>query len=122
MSPADAAAMHAWARGTCADEAGVELLVASGLAERHALASAWRGDTLDIEALRAAGGVMSGGERRILAIALSLLSGAGRPEELAVDLPEVLANLDRRSLDLVLVAIAHAAGFRQTNRSGSRQP
>lgn len=100
--------MRDWARGVPTDEAGVEVLLRSGIAERHGLAAAWREEEgLDVDALtRAAEGPMSGGERRIAAIALSLLSATSRP----VELGEVLTGLDREATDLVLAACAHAAG------------
>lgn len=106
----DARGMRQWAHGSYADEAGVVLLIRSGLAQRHDLASAWRNNGLDLDALQAAAGPLSGGQGRILAIALSLLSGAGNAADVAVDLTEVLAGLDRGALDLVLAAIAHGAG------------
>lgn len=103
------ALMRTWAAGSYPDEAGVELLIRSGLSARVDLSDAWRDDRFDVDALERAFASLSGGERRIVAIALSLLSGEGR----AVDLPYVITSLDRRSLNLVLAAIAHAAGSHQ---------
>lgn len=116
-SPATPAAvlMREWARGTYADEAGVEVLIRSGLAEHHGLGAAWSEEEgLDVDALvRAAAAPMSGGERRLVAIALSLLTPTARP----VELTEVLTGLDREATDLVLAACAHAAGS-----NGDRAP
>ena len=60
---------------------------------------------LDGEALIHDTGALSGGERRVLAIAGALASGAALS-----DLPGVVAGLDRPRLELVLAGLAHAAG------------
>ena len=49
---------------------------------------------------------LSGGERRLMALAASL--GSGEP----VDLADNLTGLDSRSADVVVEAIAHATGVR----------
>lgn len=106
--------MRAWARGDYPVEAGVELLIRSGLAGRADVAAAWPADGgPDTGALTRAlqgNGTLSGGQRRLALIALSLLNG----EECEnVDLSDVLTGLDRDALDLVLAALAHAGGSHQ---------
>lgn len=76
-------------------------------------------------------GMLSGGERRVLAIARSLLG------EEPVDLSDALPGLDPRHTDLVIGAITHATGeheyrpelsriadrkVRSASRSGLRRP
>lgn len=78
MTTTTADALRAWAKGIYPSEAGVELLRETG---------AW-----------------SGGERRLVRIAASLLGGP------AVDLSEDVPGLDRQAAALVLAAIAHANG------------
>lgn len=55
-------------------------------------------------------GYLSGGERRVLAIAASLVSS-----EHPVDLGDV-SGLDRQALSLVLAALAHAGGSHEHSR------
>lgn len=98
---------RAWAKGMYPLEAGVELLIRHGKAiytgaprihddgER-----AW----LDVETLLNETGAWSGGEKRLVAIAASLIG------EERVNLSEEVGGVDRPSLDLVLAAIAHANG------------
>jgi hypothetical protein len=57
-------------------------------------------------------GVLSGGERRVLAIAASLTGEPGT----AVTLDDVLSGLDRDTLAVVLAAVAHAAGTHDHSR------
>lgn len=91
-----------WARGNYPTEAGVELLARSGLLYERA---PWlREGRVDVETLLDESGVLSGGEQRIVRIAASLLGGP--PVNLADNLP----GLDRRGVNLVLAALAHAAG------------
>ena len=59
---------------------------------------------VDVDALVEYTGAWSGGERRVVAIAASLLGGR------AVDLADAVSGIDRRHLRLVLAAIAHANG------------
>lgn len=104
--PEIAAALRRWAQGSLPAEAAVELLI-----------RAWGGRLLNgswvrvepgwawIDADRADGGYLSGGERRLLDIALSLAA-----RDRAVSLNEVLPGLDHTALRLVLAATAHAAG------------
>jgi hypothetical protein len=59
-----------------------------------------------IEALYAGDLPCSGGERRVLSVALSLAEGV------PVDLREALCGLDRQALALVAECVAHAGGGR----------
>jgi hypothetical protein len=104
--PEIAAALRRWAQGSLPVEAAVELLV-----------RAWGGRLLNgswiqvepgaawIDADSADGGYLSGGERRLLNIALSLAD-----YDHTVCLNDVLPGLDRTALRLVIAATAHAAG------------
>lgn len=60
---------------------------------------------VDAQVLTDGTGALSGGERRLLAVVASLLD-----ERREVALAEVLPGLDRGILELVLAAVAHAAG------------
>ena len=102
-------ALRAWAAGSYADAAAVELL-ARAFGGRFARAGhPWIGtDTagrmwLDGDALRGASG-LSGGERRVLALVAALV------DEQPVEIADVVSGLDRHHLDLVLAALAHAGG------------
>jgi len=99
--------VRAWAHGLYPTEAGVELLIRQGKAIREG--APWlipHADlvSIDVGRLLEAAGAWSGGERRVVAIAASLLGGA------AADLSEVIPGLDRYNAALVLAAIAHANG------------
>ena len=103
--------MRAWARGSYAPQAGVELLIRSGLAARLDQIPPWAdgpGTGFDpaLVGELIEHGHLSGGQQRIAAIAAALLDG----QDHRIDLSEALAGLDRDHLDLVLAAIAHAAG------------
>jgi len=113
--PALETAVRAWAKGMYPLEAGVELLIGGGRvypgAPWLALAgSAYRGGqtryAVDVDKLLDASGVWSGGERRLVRIAASLLGGP------TVDLHEDISGLDQRSVELVLAAVLHANGRR----------
>ena len=105
-----AEAVRAWARGMYPTEAAAELLIRHGRTiydgapwlERH-------GDivSIDPEKLQDASGAWSGGERRIVDIAVSLLG------DHPVDLADAISGLDRDHLALVLAALAHAGGSHQ---------
>ncbi len=100
-------AVREWARGMYATEAGAELLIREGLVSETRPWIKRLSDTrsaIDGEILAQEMGVWSGGEQRIVRIALSLLGYD------PVDLSEELAGLDRDELSLVLAAIAHAGG------------
>lgn len=107
--------LRAWARGAYDLEAAVELLVRAFDGRFAQAGQPWiitvaRADRttvrLDAGELVAVGveGPYSGGERRLLAIAASLLGA--HPVQLA----EVIPGLDRENTALVLAAIAHANG------------
>lgn len=104
--------LRRWARRAYAEEAAVELLV-RGFGGRFAAAGyRWVRPCdrpgwfwLDGEALIHDTGALSGGERRLLAVAGALASGVALS-----DLGGVLSGLDRPNLQLVLAALAHAAG------------
>lgn len=108
-------AVRAWARGSYPLEAGVELLIRQGKAI-YAGAS-WitrdgdRVSGIDADVLVYEAGAWSGGERRLVRIAASLLGGP------AADLYEDIAGIDRRYLALVLAAIAHAGGSHEHSPS-----
>ncbi len=89
-------AMREQAAGLLCDEAAVELLIRTGLADRV--------DDLDPDRLLTAAEPWSGGQRRIAALAASLLGGP------PAHLSEVLPGLDRATVAVVLAAVAHAAG------------
>jgi hypothetical protein len=102
-------ALRAWAAGSYAGMAAVELLARS-LGGRFARAGhPWIGTDaegrmwLDGDALRAALG-LSGGERRVLALVAALI------DERPLEIVDVVSGLDRHHLDLVLAALAHAGG------------
>lgn len=100
--------LRAWARGVFPLEAGVELLIHDG---RAVYAGApWlqaAGDlvSVDVDQLLDETGAWSSGERRLVAIAASLLSS-----DHPVDLNDAVSGLDRSSTTLVLAALAHANG------------
>lgn len=113
--------LRAWAKGSHTLEAATELLLrafegrfaaigypwvhAAGTSPEGYKEKAW----IDFEALGedAKSGAYSGGESRFLQLAASL--GADIP----VVLGDTLPGLDRKQLDLVLAAFAHAGGSHQ---------
>lgn len=104
-------AVRAWAKGLHPLEAGVELLIRHGrtIYEGAPWLTEFTGRTprlvaVDAEVLLAQSGHLSGGERRVVRIAVSLLGGQ------PVDLSENIPGLDAPTLALVLDAIAHANG------------
>ena len=105
-----ATGLRAWAAGSLAMSAGVELLIRS-FAGRFALpARPWiRREPggrvwVDVGVLHAHSGVLSGGERRVLDVVAALL------DETPIAITDVVAGLDRANLRLVLAALAHAGG------------
>lgn len=101
-----------WAKGSLTLEAGTELLL-RGFSGRFA-EPGWPWmmidddrPWIDFEAVPDGLGGLSGGEKRVLLIAASI--GGGAP----VSLADVIPGLDRAILDLVLAAMAHAAGSHQ---------
>jgi hypothetical protein len=104
--------LRRWARGAYAEEAAVELLVRAFGGRFASTRFRWVRTCdrpgwywLDGERLMKATGALSGGERRVLTVAGSLVSGAA-----LTDLDGLLTGLDRPHLELVLAALAHAAG------------
>lgn len=107
--------LRAWAKGLYPLEAATELLIRSGFAQD------WRpwvherdhgGYWIDFENLPDQIGGASGGERRLLLFASSLSDAT------AVDVPigDLVAGLDRDKVDLILAAVAHAAGTHEGSR------
>lgn len=100
-------ALRSWARGLLALEAAVELL-ATGL-NGWLLSGPWvrqeetGGTWFDPDTAAVETGALSGGERRVLAIATSL-AGPEHP----VDLSDAITGLDPHALDAVLDALALA--------------
>lgn len=104
--------LRRWARGAYAEEAAVELLVRAFGGRFATTRYRWVQACdrpgwfwLDGEALIHDTAALSGGERRLLAVAGALASGGALS-----DLPDLLAGIDRGNLHLVLAAFAHAAG------------
>lgn len=103
--------LRAWAKGSYPLEAAVELVMRAFGGRFAAAGNPWIDETsegrpwLDADAMTddAIAG-LSGGERRLLRIARSL--AGGEPVNLNDDIP----GLDRDVVQLVLAAIAHAAG------------
>ncbi len=100
-------AVRAWAEGLYPTEAGVELLIRAGQIYDGAPWVIADGDRawIDVDRLIEHTGGLSGGERRLVDVAASLLS----PER-PVDLNDAIPGMDRAGVDLVLAAIAHASG------------
>ena len=61
-------------------------------------------------------GYLSGGERRVLDIAASLAS-----DERPIALGDAVSGLDRKPLELVLAAIAHAAGSHEHSAAVTKE-
>jgi hypothetical protein len=102
------AGLRKWARGMYPSEAAVELLIRTGLA---GAGRPWVDTTSDVarvdpDALDRHTGVLSGGQRRIAAVALSLMEGT------CVDLGDVMTGVDAVHRYLILVALAYAGGDR----------
>ena len=110
--------LRAWAKGLLPLEAATELLIRTGWAgpERRWVHRADDGRVYVIfsEIPDMIGGY-SGGEQRLLMIAASL--GADQDAPVRISLEEELPGLDREHAQLVLAAIAHAAGFHQPGRT-----
>lgn len=107
--------LRRWAKGLYPHEAAVELLIR--FSGGRLLAGEWIEPIedgfvrFDVERVSEAG-YLSGGERRVLEIAASLV---GSRHEVA--LTDVLPGLDRAALELVLAAVAHAAGSHEQSRT-----
>lgn len=104
-----AAGLWRWTEGMRGHRAAVELLV--GVMGGRLLHGPWirPGDPglhwLDADLAQEHGGVLSGGERRVLDIACSLVSS-----DHPVDLGDAITGLDPDTLRCVLAALAHAGG------------
>lgn len=106
--------LRAWARGMYTLTAAAELLIRFG---PPLLTGPWVEHDPDAarywfntETAAEEGGYLSGGERRVLDLAASLAS-----DERPVALGDAVSGLDREHLDLVLAAIAHAAGSHESS-------
>lgn len=120
--------LREWAKGIYTIEAAVELLIRFQSGRFVAEGEPWivvpreerRGNMrsgywLDVDQLTVeTTAALSGGERRVLALAASLAGGA------PIDLSDAVSGLDRETLDLVLAAIAHAGGSHEHRVMGTR--
>lgn len=111
-------AIRAWARGVYPLEAGAELLIRSGWADRLAR-DGWvertDGGQLaypDARGFQRQAGYLSGGEQRQLAIIVSLLGQKGSVPQ--VSLHDDLPGVDRGFIRLVMSAVGHAAGLHES--------
>lgn len=122
--------LRAWAKGVYPLEAATELLIRTGHARRYTRHDADTGrawlDFTDAATDVWPGRALSGGERALIAVAVSLsgtvptfTAAADRrpfPDSdatswwAAFSLSETIPRLDRGRVELVLAAIAHAAG------------
>ena len=109
---ATADGLRAWAHGTYAGEAGVELLIRSFGGRFAEQGCPWVRPCrrpgwfwVDAEAIAEQAGGLSGGERRVLVVVAALVDA--RPVD---DLADILAGVDRTHLVLILAAMAHAGG------------
>jgi hypothetical protein len=105
------------AQGMYPAEAATELLIRSGFAQPH---RPWitHDSWVDPAALAAAleDGTLSGGERRLLSIALALIG------EHPIDLGWALSGLDRTNQTLCLAALSHAGGSHEHRRTRFEHP
>jgi hypothetical protein len=105
--------LREWAKGTYTTEAGTELLLRAFGGRFAQPGRPWvntedpESPWIDFDAIPDNIGGFSGGEKRFLLIAASL--GGGTP----VALSDALPGLDRTVMELVLAAVAHAAGTHQ---------
>lgn len=109
-----ASSLRAWARGMYHTEAATELLLRAH-GGRFACGRGWPwiaaaegqvwvdADRINEDTI----GVLSSGEKRLLRMVSALL------EARTIDLGDIAAGIDRRTLALVLAAIAHAGGSHQ---------
>jgi hypothetical protein len=107
-------ALRAWAKGMYSTEAAAELLIRGFGGRFVQTAYPWihpsesGGYWIELAAIPDNIGAYSSGERRFLLIAASIGSS-----EVQVNLIDAAAALGREQLDLVLAAIARAAGSHQ---------
>ncbi len=110
--------LRAWATGLLPLEAATELLIRTGWAGPG---RRWvhRDDDgrayIIFSEIPDLIGAYSGGEQRLLMIAASIGADQGRPVKISLE--DELPGLDREHAELVLAAIAHAAGFHQPGRT-----
>lgn len=105
-------AVRRWAQGVYPMEAGAELLIRDGKAIYEGApwlreSGAGRGQrmvAIDTSRLSEWAAAWSGSERRVVAVALSLMGGH------TVNLYDAVTGLDPDQLELVLAAVSHAAG------------
>jgi hypothetical protein len=107
------AGLREWARGSTTLVAATELLIRSGFAQKgrpwvHFDEERQR-PWIDFDEIPDLIGGRSGGEKRLLRIAASL-GGAST----SIVLGDEVAGLDRFRIELVSIAIIHAAGFTET--------
>jgi len=102
--------LRAWASGSYPLEAATELLIRAF--DGRFVEPGWpwmhptvHGHWIDFAAIADQIGGLSGGEQRLLRIASSI----GSPDA-TVNLGDCLSGVDRPTLQLVLAAVAHAAG------------
>lgn len=100
--------LRTWAAGLLPLEAAIELIIAG--VNGRLLDGPWiRCDEhltwFDPDIAAAENGHLSGGERRVLAIATSLAS-----RDHPVDLGDAITGVDHTNVNLVLTALAHASG------------
>lgn len=105
--------LRAWAKGIYTVEAGVELLART---VPKLLNGPWVKQTedgwwFDAASVDENSGYLSGGERRVLRLAASLVSN-----EYLVPLSDVVSGLDREVTAVMLAAMAHAAGAHESGR------
>ncbi len=105
--------LRAWAQGDYPTETAVEMLIRAHGGRFARTSCPWINHVedsaqmcrVDWDRLHHESGTFSGGERRLLRIAISL----GSPDH-PVDLSNNIAGLDRELLELVLAGVAHADG------------
>lgn len=102
--------LRAWAKGSYPQEAATELLIRAFNGRFAGAGYEWMQATedgdlyIDFEAIPTHIDGLSGGEKRFLLLVASLAGDS------LVTLGDVLPGLDRAVMDLVLAAVAHAAG------------
>lgn len=105
--------LREWAKGIYTTEAGTELLLRAFGGRFAEPGWPWVNTDepdnpwIDFDSIPHHTGGLSGGEKRFLLLVASI--GGGAP----VVLSDVLPGLDRAVMDLVLAAVAHAAGTHQ---------
>lgn len=100
--------LREWANGDYPAEAAVELLIRASNGRLAQAGNPWiqihDGTRASVNWAAAEAGPLSGGERRLLALAASI---AGERD---VNIGESVSRMDRSAVQLILAAIAHAAG------------